>query len=102
MVYEKLGPALEFVWWVDSKNFIEFSRPLYAKLLPFPLNFYYPGQYEKHAKNLVDSLYNEENNHQTLETGVSQHSDLSTKVFTTSLIFLLSRFTSRQKNASAY
>lgn len=71
MINEKLGPALEFVWWVDSKNFVEFSRPLYAKLLPFPLNFYYPGQYEKNAKNLLDSLYIDETNYQTLETAVS-------------------------------
>lgn len=60
------------MWWIDSKNFVEFSRPLYAKLLPFPLNFYYPGQYEKHAKQLMVSLYPEEEDFSVIETAVSK------------------------------
>lgn len=56
---------------MDAKNFVEFSRPLYAKLLPFPTNFYYPGQYEKHAKQLLFSLYNEDEDPQVIETAVS-------------------------------
>jgi len=71
LVYEKLVPALNFVWWIDAKNFVEFSRPLYARLLPFPLNFYYPGQYEKHAKQLVASLYNDDEDLSMIETAVS-------------------------------
>lgn len=71
LIYEKLVPALQFVWWIDAKNFTEFSRPLYAKLLPFPLNFYYPGQYEKHAKQLAMSLYPEEDDLSIIETAVS-------------------------------
>lgn len=71
LVYEKLVPAMQFIWWIDGKNFVEFSRPLYAKLLPFPLNFYYPGQYEKHAKQLVSSLYTEEEDLSVIETAVS-------------------------------
>lgn len=70
LVYEKLVPALNFVWWIDAKNFVEFSRPLYARLLPFPLNFYYPGQYEKHAKQLVSSLYNDDEDLSMVETAV--------------------------------
>ena len=71
LISEKLVPALEFVWWVDSKNFVEFSRPLYAKILPFPLNFYYPGQYEKQAKELITSLYDNEDDLSVIETAVS-------------------------------
>lgn len=75
LIYEKLVPALQFVWWIDSKNFIEFTRPLYAKLLPFPLNFYYPGQYEKHAKQLAMSLYPEEDDLSVIETAVYRQAD---------------------------
>ncbi|KAI9555759.1 Metaxin-1 [Daphnia sinensis] len=75
LIYEKLVPALQFVWWIDSKNFVEFTRPLYAKLLPFPLNFYYPGQYEKHAKQLAMSLYPEEEDLSVIETAVYRQAD---------------------------
>lgn len=71
MVYEKLVPALQFVWWIDAKNFVEFTRPVYAKLLPFPLNFYYPGQYEKGAKQLIASLYGQTDDLSVIETAVS-------------------------------
>ena len=59
------------MWWIDAKNFVEFSRPLYAKLLPFPLNFYYPGQYEKNAKQMMASLFTEEEDLLVIETAVS-------------------------------
>lgn len=74
MVYEKLVPALQFVWWIDAKNFVEFTRPLYAKLLPFPFNFYYPGHYEKRAKQLIASLYGEDDDLSMIETAVSKYS----------------------------
>ena len=96
LVKDKLVPALEFVWWVDSKNFVEFSRPTYANCLPFPLNvsikapisrfvvgfnhqiclfptifqFYYPGQYENRAKELIAALYKEEEDYEVIETAV--------------------------------
>ena len=71
MVGEKLAPALEYIWWVDGKNFVEFSRPTYAKCLPFPLNFYYPGKYENHAKELIAALYHEDESAEVIETAVS-------------------------------
>jgi len=75
LICEKLSPALKFVWWMDAKNFVEFSRPLYAKLLPFPLNFYYPGQYEKHAKHLLGSLYNDDEDLSVIETAVYKEAE---------------------------
>jgi len=75
LINEKLNPALKYVWWMDAKNFVEFSRPLYAKLLPFPTNFYYPGQYEKHAKQLLFSLYNEDEDPQVIETAVYKEAE---------------------------
>lgn len=57
LMREKLYPALQYIWWVDERNYVDLSRPWYAKALPFPLNYYYPGQYSKRAKHLLDSLY---------------------------------------------
>lgn len=33
------------------------TRPRYAQALPFPFNYYYPGKYERIAKELINSLY---------------------------------------------
>ncbi|XP_046400020.1 metaxin-1 [Ischnura elegans] len=57
MLQEKLLPIIQYTWWVDAKNFSELSRPWYAKALPFPLNFYYPGKYEKEAKLMVEAMF---------------------------------------------
>ncbi|XP_071449591.1 metaxin-1 [Hetaerina americana] len=57
MLQEKLLPIIQYTWWVDAKNFSELSRPWYAKALPFPLNFYYPGKYEKDAKMMVEAMF---------------------------------------------
>lgn len=99
MVYEKLAPALQYVWWIDSKNFVEFTRPLYAKLLPFPLNFYYPGQYEKRAKQMMASLFGEDDDSNMIETAVSDL--LISCLYSECLIMSLARRSiSKQKNAS--
>jgi len=42
MIEEKLLPALLYLWWIDSKAYVEFTRPWYAKILPFPLGLYVP------------------------------------------------------------
>lgn len=57
LLRDKLYPCLQFIWWVDEKNYIDFSRPWYAKALPLPYNYYYPGKYEKQAKKLMTALY---------------------------------------------
>lgn len=43
--------------WIDPHNLNQVIRPWYAKALPFPLNFYYPGKYEKYAKSMIQALY---------------------------------------------
>ncbi|XP_065334854.1 metaxin-1 [Cloeon dipterum] len=55
---EKLLPALLHIWWVNEKNYIELTRPWYAKALRLPFNFYYPGRYEQDAKLRLQSCYN--------------------------------------------
>lgn len=45
--------------WVDEKNYIDLSRPWYAKHLRFPFNYYYPGQYERDARFRLNACYEE-------------------------------------------
>jgi metaxin len=42
LIKKKLLPAVLYVWWVDSKSYVEFTRPWYASVLPFPLGMYVP------------------------------------------------------------
>ena len=124
LVKDKLVPALEFVWWVDSKNFVEFSRPTYANCLPFPLNvsikapiswfvvglnhpiclfptifqFYYPGQYENRAKELIAALYKEEEDYEVIETAVRFNTTFKNCIY--EVIIFHCRYTSKRWNAS--
>lgn len=70
MLKEKIYPALQYVWWIDIKNYNEFIRPWYAKALPFPFNFYYPGKFERQAKAMMESLYPTEDEISVIENGV--------------------------------
>lgn len=54
---EKLQPALLYVWWIDSKNYVELTRPWYAKALPFPQNYFVPGRYQKDATERLAALH---------------------------------------------
>ncbi|EFN76163.1 Metaxin-1, partial [Harpegnathos saltator] len=56
--------------WIDKKNLDELVKPWYCKVLPFPLNFYYPGKYERQAQSLIQSLYPMEDNINVIENKV--------------------------------
>ncbi|XP_046357275.1 metaxin-1-like isoform X1 [Haliotis cracherodii] len=49
LLEEKLLPAVLHLWWIDGKTFTDFTRPWYARIIPFPLNFYVPGRKQKDA-----------------------------------------------------
>ncbi|XP_046749580.1 metaxin-1 [Diprion similis] len=70
MLKEKIYPALQYVWWVDIKNYNEFIQPWYAKALPFPFNFFYPGKFERQAKDMMESLYPTESEISAIENAV--------------------------------
>ncbi|XP_074113347.1 metaxin-1 isoform X2 [Cotesia typhae] len=70
LLKEKLYPALQYVWWLDQKNFNDFIRPWYAKAIPFPFNFHYPSKYEKHARTLMEALYINEDVMTIIESNV--------------------------------
>ncbi|XP_038076905.1 metaxin-1-like [Patiria miniata] len=56
LMEEKYLPGLLHVWWVDAKNFVELTRPWYAKALHFPLNYFVPGQLKRAAESRVDII----------------------------------------------
>ncbi|XP_066994057.1 metaxin-1 isoform X2 [Anabrus simplex] len=70
LLKEKLYPGLQYVWWIDSKNYLELTRPWYAKALPLPYNYYYPGRYEREAKKMIEALYEEYQDDSMVETAV--------------------------------
>lgn len=59
LIKEKLSPAIQYILWIDTKNHIEFTRIWYAKHLPFPMGYYYPGRYHQNAERLIESLYSQ-------------------------------------------
>ncbi|XP_076656015.1 metaxin-1 [Halictus rubicundus] len=70
LLKEKLLPALQFIWWIDKKNLDELIRPWYGKALPFPLNYYYPGKFERQSQALFECLYPNEDNVTDIENKV--------------------------------
>ncbi|XP_021923192.1 metaxin-1 isoform X2 [Zootermopsis nevadensis] len=70
LLKEKLHLALQYVWWLDTKNYTELIRPWYAKALPFPYNYYYPGKYEQEAKKHLEALYDQDDDPLTIESSV--------------------------------
>ncbi|XP_070543710.1 metaxin-1-like [Ptychodera flava] len=55
LVEYKLLPALLYTWWMDAKNYVEFTRVWYAKALPFPFNFFIPGRMHKAVIKRLES-----------------------------------------------
>lgn len=57
MIEEKLGPAIKYLMWVDTRNQLEVTRPWFGSHLPFPLGLYYPQKFEAAACRLIESLF---------------------------------------------
>ncbi|CAG8488865.1 9392_t:CDS:2, partial [Dentiscutata erythropus] len=51
---ESVYDILLFAWYVDSKNFIEVIRPLYAGLLSFPMQYFIPAQLRSSARERLE------------------------------------------------
>lgn len=60
LLRDKLYPALLYLWWVDEKNYTELTRPWYAKVLRFPLNYFLPGRQQRAARKTISALWNSE------------------------------------------
>jgi len=57
LVQSKLKVVTEFVYWVDQRNYEEFSRVWYTRALPMPFNLIHTKRFKEYAFNLVESLY---------------------------------------------
>uniref|UniRef100_H3CL01 Metaxin n=1 Tax=Tetraodon nigroviridis TaxID=99883 RepID=H3CL01_TETNG len=47
LIEEKLRPALLYAFWAEPKNYVDVTRCWYGEHLPFPLNFFLPGQMQR-------------------------------------------------------
>ncbi|CAG2054903.1 unnamed protein product [Timema podura] len=70
LLQERLLPALNFIWWLNERNHQELTRPWYCKALPWPLNFYYPGSYERNARALINTMFDEFEEPSVVENGL--------------------------------
>ncbi|OAD57699.1 Metaxin-1, partial [Eufriesea mexicana] len=82
---EKLFPALQFIWWIDKENADKIIRPLYSKALPFPFNFYYPAQYERKARTLIQVMFPVEEDMTVIENKVYSEAQKCLTLLSTSL-----------------
>lgn len=57
LLKDKLAPALLYVLWWEERNYTGFTRPWFAKRLPFPLNYYIPGKMQRAAVEEIKSVY---------------------------------------------
>lgn len=57
LLEEQLQPAIQYIWWVDERNYSGLFRPWYAAALSLPFNYYYPGSYQRRAKDYFTSSY---------------------------------------------
>ncbi|KAI0235428.1 Metaxin-1 [Lamellibrachia satsuma] len=51
LIEEKLMPALEYMWWVETKTYVDITRPWYVQALPFLLKFYLPTSRQRATEN---------------------------------------------------
>lgn len=54
LLEERLLPAVLYLWWMDAKNNVEFSRPWYSKAFHFPFNYFLPGRIHKAAEERLE------------------------------------------------
>ncbi|XP_028254748.1 metaxin-1a [Parambassis ranga] len=65
LMEEKLVPALIYTFWIEPKNYVDVTRCWYAEHMPFPLNFFMPGQMQRHQLQKLRLLRGDE----SLEAG---------------------------------
>jgi len=55
LIEERLRPALLQVFWLDTKNQLELSRPWFASKMGLPLSLFYPNKMVGRAREVVRS-----------------------------------------------
>ncbi|XP_034029378.1 metaxin-1-like [Thalassophryne amazonica] len=72
LMEEKLVPALIYAFWIEPKNYVEVTRRWYAEHIPFPLNYFLPGQMQRAQLEKLRLLRGDEN----LEAGEELEKEL--------------------------
>jgi len=57
MLERKILPGLLYAFWVDKKNYDSFTRPWYAKSLPFYYRWFVPLRMQSKAQGRIFSLF---------------------------------------------
>jgi len=74
MLERKILPGLLYAFWVDKKNYDSFTRPWYARSLPFYYRWFIPLRMQGKAQGRIFSLYDMERiSEEELETQVYQN-----------------------------
>lgn len=80
MLENSLRPIVEYIWWIDSKNYNKFTKPWFVKAMPVPLNLVYPIYRRQRARALIESLFEECENQDLLHSYMFNSAE---KCFTT-------------------
>lgn len=59
-----------YMWFVEERNYVELTRPWYAKRLPFPSNYTVPGQMQRRAEADHRAQFSEYDEVSTQETAL--------------------------------
>ena len=74
LLKEQLEPAIEYLFWIDERNYNEIIRPWFAEKLGFPFNYFLPNRIKKKAEKLIKNRFGIQVNNietiQVIETAV--------------------------------
>ncbi|KAI1301897.1 Vacuolar protein sorting-associated protein 45 [Halotydeus destructor] len=57
MLQAKLEPVIQYLWFLDDRNYTELTRPWMASKLKFPSNYIVPGQLQRNAQANLEAQY---------------------------------------------
>ncbi|XP_076068140.1 metaxin-1 isoform X2 [Oratosquilla oratoria] len=68
LLKEKLYPAIMYLWWVEPKSYYDVIHGWFFQNIPFPFKLWYPGSFHKKNVDLINSLFDESDNMELVET----------------------------------
>ncbi|XP_022672411.1 metaxin-1-like isoform X1 [Varroa destructor] len=72
MVQHKLVPALNYAVWCDERNYAEVTRPAFARIVTFPLNYTVPGRLQRVYLDELWARFGQTANPQDVETRLNR------------------------------
>lgn len=71
LVQSKLRAAVEYVFWVDQRNYEEFTRVWYSRALPLPFNIIHTNSFKENSITLMESLYPQTCNNEVIKDNLT-------------------------------